>query len=142
MTRTRRRPEAGTAAVEFAIVLPLLLLIIVGILEWGRYFVVRESVVHAAREGARGGTLLDGTETDACASAQAFLAVIGLAPSCPGAIAVDMAASIEGGSGPMPAVAVTIDVPFEPITALPLMIPTAIHVQAVMPAPKPAAGGT
>lgn len=142
MARTGRRSEAGTATVEFAIVLPLLMLILVGVLEWGRYFVLRESVVHAAREGARGGTLLDATQADACAAALAFLSTIGLAPSCPGDIAVDMDAKIAGGGGPLPAVAVQIDVLFESVTKLPLLIPTTIHVEAVMPAPKPPAGGT
>ncbi len=49
--------ERGAAAVEFALVLPLLLTIVFGTIEWGYYFFTREIVVNSAREGARAGTL-------------------------------------------------------------------------------------
>lgn len=45
--------ERGAAAVEMAIVLPLLLLILVGIMEFGRAYNVQVSLTQAAREGAR-----------------------------------------------------------------------------------------
>ena len=52
---TRRRPlrERGAVAVEMAIVLPLLLLIIGGMIDLGRLFYVQTMVTNAAREGAR-----------------------------------------------------------------------------------------
>ncbi|MCH7924486.1 MAG: pilus assembly protein [Planctomycetes bacterium] len=46
----RRR---GGAIVEFAVVLPLLLTILLGIIEYGYVFMVRQSLQHAAREGCR-----------------------------------------------------------------------------------------
>lgn len=76
MTRRPDRSPRGAAAVEFAIVLPLLLLVVLGTIDWGHYFFVRETVVHAAREGARAGTLVPpgGDPTaDARAVAAAFL---------------------------------------------------------------------
>ncbi|TDL41385.1 TadE/TadG family type IV pilus assembly protein [Arthrobacter nitrophenolicus] len=45
--------EKGAVAVEMAILLPLLLLILMGIMEFGRVFNVQISLTHAAREGAR-----------------------------------------------------------------------------------------
>ncbi|MFT4471609.1 TadE/TadG family type IV pilus assembly protein [Arthrobacter sulfonylureivorans] len=48
-----RNSERGAAAVEMAIVLPLLVLILMGIMEFGRVFYVQISLSHAAREGAR-----------------------------------------------------------------------------------------
>lgn len=48
-----RRDERGAAAVEFAIVLPLLLVIVFGIIDFGRYLAVRNNLAAAVREGAR-----------------------------------------------------------------------------------------
>ncbi|MGO4434106.1 TadE/TadG family type IV pilus assembly protein [Paenarthrobacter sp. RAF9] len=48
-----RTTEKGAVAVEMAIVLPLLLLILVGIMEFGRAYNVQVSLTEAAREGAR-----------------------------------------------------------------------------------------
>ena len=43
----------ATAIVEFAVILPLLLTILFGIIEYGYVFMVRQSLQHAAREGCR-----------------------------------------------------------------------------------------
>ncbi len=43
----------GVAAVEFAVVLPLLVMILMGIIEYGYVFMVRQTVQQAAREGCR-----------------------------------------------------------------------------------------
>ena len=50
MGRRRRR---GAAVVEFAVVLPLLLTILFGIIEYGWVFMVRQTLQTAAREGCR-----------------------------------------------------------------------------------------
>lgn len=55
--RASSHTQRGAAAVEFALVLPLLLTIVFGTIEWGYYFFNREIVVNSAREGARAGTL-------------------------------------------------------------------------------------
>ena len=43
----------GQALVEFAIILPLLMLLVFGIIEFGRFLYLKNSVTNAAREGAR-----------------------------------------------------------------------------------------
>ncbi len=48
-----RRNERGAAAVEFALVLPLLVLLLAGIAELGRVFYLQATLAGAAREGAR-----------------------------------------------------------------------------------------
>lgn len=48
-----RRHESGAAAVEFALILFPLMLLIFGIIQYGIYFWARSSAVSAAREGAR-----------------------------------------------------------------------------------------
>ena len=52
----RNRPaerESGAAMVEMAIVLPLLLLLVFGIIEFGRLYNSQVTLTHAAREGIR-----------------------------------------------------------------------------------------
>lgn len=52
--RRRRDPRRrGAAVVEFAVVLPLLLTVLFGIIEYGWVFMVRQTLQTAAREGAR-----------------------------------------------------------------------------------------
>lgn len=53
----RQHKEDGAVAVELAFVLPLLLLILIGTMEFGRAFNVQISLTHAAREGARHGAI-------------------------------------------------------------------------------------
>ncbi len=49
----RKTSEKGAALVEFAIVAPLLLLLVFGIIEFGRAYNAQNTLTHAAREGAR-----------------------------------------------------------------------------------------
>lgn len=59
MTRTieRMRSERGAELVEFAFVLPVLLLLGLGICDFGMLFQRYEVVTNAAREGARAGAV-------------------------------------------------------------------------------------
>jgi len=47
------RSERGSQLIEFALVLPLLLLVVLGIMDFGLLFQRYEAVTNAAREGAR-----------------------------------------------------------------------------------------
>ena len=49
------RKHEGQAAVELALILPVLLLILMGLLDLGRLFYFEEALANAAREGARYG---------------------------------------------------------------------------------------
>lgn len=65
MRRPRSTPKPrGAAAVEFAVVLPVLIAILCGTIDWGYYFFTREIVINASREGARVGTLQFGAGFD------------------------------------------------------------------------------
>src|SRR4051812_24613405 len=50
---TRLRDERGASAVEFAFIVPLLLVLVLGIAEFGRAFQVSGTLSSAAREGVR-----------------------------------------------------------------------------------------
>ena len=49
----RLRNERGASAVEFAMIVPLLLVLVLGIAEFGRAFQVQSTLSAAAREGVR-----------------------------------------------------------------------------------------
>ncbi len=53
----RARNERGTAVVEFAIVAPLLLMLVFGIIDFGRLIETKTVLADAAREGARSGSI-------------------------------------------------------------------------------------
>lgn len=69
--RRTRRGEGGAAAVEFALVVPFLLLILFGIISYGFMLSVRQGMSQAAAEGARAAavTLVDGDKKDAALAA-------------------------------------------------------------------------
>ena len=51
--RTRLRDERGASAVEFAFIVPLLIVLVLGIAEFGHAFQVQGTLSAAAREGVR-----------------------------------------------------------------------------------------
>jgi Flp pilus assembly protein TadG len=61
--RSIRRTEGGQAAVEFAIVLPLLLILMIAIFEFGRAWEIYHAVTDAARLGARSAVVADPATT-------------------------------------------------------------------------------
>ncbi len=60
-----RRSDAGQALVEFALVMPVVLLMLVGIIEFGRAWNVQQVITDAAREGCRQGVLANPAITQA-----------------------------------------------------------------------------
>lgn len=52
-TRKLRRDSSGQSIVEFAVVLPLLLLMFFGIFEFGRFYFTKLTLQHAVREATR-----------------------------------------------------------------------------------------
>ncbi len=62
--RAFRRDESGAALVEFAIVVTLLLVIVFGAFDVGRYYTIRSRLTSAVREGARFGAVLTESNAD------------------------------------------------------------------------------
>ena len=90
MPRTQPRRERGAAAVEMAIILPVLLLLVGGIVDLGRAFMVQSMVTNAAREGTRAayiesdpstGAAKTKIEARATAAAQSATGIAGTAPT-------------------------------------------------------------
>jgi Flp pilus assembly protein TadG len=59
-----RHKRRGAAVVEMAVVTPLLLLILFGIMEFGWVFMMEQTITNATREAARVGILQGATHTD------------------------------------------------------------------------------
>jgi len=77
----RKLNERGVAAAEFALLLPVLLMILFGIIEFGMIMYSRELITNASREGARAG-IVQGppkrTEGEIIAIATTYLAGTGI----------------------------------------------------------------
>jgi Flp pilus assembly protein TadG len=52
------RRQRGAAAVEFALVLPIFLLLVMGAIDWGWFFFIDQVATNGAREGARAGSVV------------------------------------------------------------------------------------
>ncbi|WP_435771163.1 TadE/TadG family type IV pilus assembly protein [Nocardioides sp. SYSU DS0651] len=72
--RPARPGERGAAAVEFALILPLLMVVVFGIINFGDMLSVRQSVSQAAAEGARAAAVHPGSNTEKIAAAEAAVA--------------------------------------------------------------------
>jgi Flp pilus assembly protein TadG len=72
------RSARGAELIEFAIVTPLLLLLLAGIFDFGMMFRTFEAVTNAAREGARVGVLPGYSPEDVEDRVDAYMAVSGL----------------------------------------------------------------
>ena len=110
----RRR---GSTAIEFALTLPLLFVIVSGILEYGWYLFQLSSVVHAVRDGTRIGVtvpLEEGPEEIATTHARNVLA--GLGVPC-GASGCTVEASLAP-AGDITIMRLEIEVPYEPVVGL------------------------
>lgn len=79
----RLKADGGAELIEFALVLPLLLLVCAAIMDFGFLFQRYEVVTNAAREGARIAVLNGYTAADAQARVQSYLTASGLTNVAP-----------------------------------------------------------
>jgi TadE-like protein len=80
--------ESGAELIEFALVLPLFLLVLLGIIDFGFLFQRYEVVTNAAREGARVAILPGYADSDVAARVDQYLTAGGLTgPHDPAVIA-------------------------------------------------------
>jgi len=72
----RKREASGQGLVEFALILPLLLLILLGIFEFGRVLFIYSNLFNAAREGARYGVTSPRNYGGISARAREFISLV------------------------------------------------------------------
>lgn len=117
---TRFRSERGTALLETAIVLPMLLLVAVGIFEFGRAFQTWQVLTNAAREGARVAVLPDPTPGVVETRVREYMAAGQLSKASTATVNVNRSASITVNGTGVSASEVTIDYPFSFVVLQPV----------------------
>jgi Flp pilus assembly protein TadG len=109
---TRRR---GAAIAEFAVVVPVLILLIFGMLEFSRLMMVEQVLVNAAREGARKASLPGTTTSDVTTVVNDYLTNSGIS----GANAPTVSPAPDSANAG-DAITVTVSVPFNNVSWLPV----------------------
>lgn len=74
MSHTKLRNRTGAAVVEFALVAPIFIMLVFGIIEFGRGVLVQQVITNATREGAREAALPESTVSSVKAKVVEFLA--------------------------------------------------------------------
>jgi Flp pilus assembly protein TadG len=115
LTRRRvgRERERGAELIEFALILPLILVVLMGIFDFGFAFQRYEVITNAAREGARLGSLVANyTTSDIQGRVDAYCSAAGLPGGCPSSgVSVDKSAAANitlPGGGTQAGVQVTV----------------------------------
>jgi len=111
-SESRRR---GAAMVEFAVVAPVFLIMVVGILELGRAIVVQQLLTNASREGARIGGYDTTTSTSTVTTAvNSYLSNLGISGATT-TVSPNTLSTLQDGNS----VSVTVSIPFSRVSYLP-----------------------
>ena len=105
--------ERGTAILETAMTLPLLLLVTVGIFEFGRAYQTWQVMTNAAREGARIAVLPNYVAGSAEARAKQYLASGQLPNAASATVTVDPTVTVNIGATTATTSVVTVNYPFQ-----------------------------
>jgi Flp pilus assembly protein TadG len=124
MIMNKRRPIAanrvrGVAAVEFALVVPFLATMILGIIEGGRLTAEYQAIDVCARAGAREAALSTSTAASTVAAATNCLAAAGVSGVAPTLLPADPSTVAVGSQ-----VSVSISVPFSRLSWIGVMFQT------------------
>ena len=108
----RGRGARGQALTEFALVVPLLLLMVVGVMEFGRAWGQTQVITDAARQGARIAAILSGS---LCSDTDSVTRVVNRALSAGNINPNSADVSLPGGcgGGTNTPVTVLVEVPFD-----------------------------
>jgi Flp pilus assembly protein TadG len=110
---TRLKSERGAALLEAAITIPMLLLVAVGIFEFGRAFQTWQILTNAAREGARIAVLPDPTPGVVETRVRDYMIAGQLGEASTASIDVDRSSSMTVNGAAVSASVVRIEYPFD-----------------------------
>jgi hypothetical protein len=102
--------EEGAELIEFALVLPVMLLVLMGIIDFGLLFQRYQVITNAAREGARVALLPGYTDDDVQTRVTQFLTAAGLGD--PPSVNVGPATELDVGGQCIVVRPVTVEYPF------------------------------
>lgn len=128
--RPTRNTRRGSQAVEFALVLPVLLLLTAGIVDYGWFYSNQLAMINAAREGGRAGAAADPADgQDYCTEAENRV-IAALLDAGITATATDVTASTSGAD---PDIMLTVFVsrPYTGLFSL-VPVPSQIYGQVTM----------
>ena len=108
MRTNLRKNERGAALIETAITIPIILLIAVGIFEFGRAYQTWQVLTNAAREGARQAILFDKTDGEVQTTVQNYMKAGGLPKYATASVVIERAVPL----GTNTASRVTVNYPF------------------------------
>lgn len=146
--RTRRRTPRGAAAVEFALIMPILLLLVFGIISYGYMLSFRQAISQAAAEGARAAAVTQVSAnrvTDATRAVNDALGTYGVSCGNNGTLTRDgdnvgscnvSVATCAGEAASVKCVTVTIDYAYDdhpllPVPGVGLVLPDRLRYSAV-----------
>lgn len=112
-----RRNRRGAAVVEFAIVAPVFILLVLGMIEIGRGVMVQQIITNAAREGARWAVLDGATSSSVQSQVRNYLqqASLSSAQASAATINVDIPTNKYGNPA-----TVTVSIPYAQVSWVPL----------------------
>ncbi len=120
----RVRSQRGAALLEMALTLPLLLLVCVGILEFGRAYQTWQVITNAAREGARIAVLPGMDDTAVRSRVQQYMTIGQLPQAASATIAIDRNQTVSvGGTDTASASQVIVNYPFDFVVLDPIATP-------------------
>ena len=122
--RKRLRSESGASAVEFALLLPVLMMVLFGIIEFGMALYRQAILTNASREGARLGIVQSVPPiTNAAVNAKidAYLTAAGIAP---GTVTRTPPPVLTGGTNSNVTVTLTLPYTFVTLPGLTGLTPT------------------
>jgi Flp pilus assembly protein TadG len=114
------RSEKGAALLEAAMTIPLLLLVAIGTLEFGRAYQTWQVLTNAAREGARMAVLPNQTQSAVVQRVRNYMQAGQLPRYSTASVTVNSSATITVNGAPVQASQVTVDYPFNFIVLQPV----------------------
>lgn len=136
-SRLVRRNRRGAAVVEFAVVVPVFLTLVFGMIEYGRMVMVQQIITNAAREGARVAILTTATTSSVSSTVTTYLSNVSITGATV-TVSPNPPTSATAGTG----VTVTVSIPYSSVSWMaPIFLSgKTLTASAVMRTEEPASG--